>query len=345
MGNHISRRNNIIVPLSENSTEGVPLEGKGKYVTTDGCCYIGKFSEGSFNGKGDFKYPDGSIYSGDWLAHNRHGKGTLKYPTGEEYYGDFLYDEIHGWGKITYSSGDYYEGQFLFGCQNGIGTYYSIEGKKVYQGQWYNNLFHGNGLYYHDNGRKMYDGNWKNGLAHGYGILYDQFGKKIYKGIFIDGFMQNKHSNSSQSSITDSPILTSVQNHLDVDQYQTDKPATNEQKEDAKKKLLYNPLVNVRRNNCFENIFKPVVINDTNDKVSFSPLRIAKKTSFNNSSPPFSFNQSTNMLPPLVLPPTAIENPFNKLKIDDNHPFSMQHGHLDKIIEEGGEVLNPIRNI
>lgn len=326
MGIKLSKKStNIIIPIdSKLPQDGVPLEGNGKYTTNDGTTYIGGFHQGGFHGKGSFKYTDGTIYNGDWLAHQRHGKGTLQFISGEVYSGDFLYDEIHGWGKLVYTSADIFEGQFLFGCQNGVGTYINSEGKRIYHGQWFNNLFHGHGIYYHENGRKMYDGNWKAGLCHGFGTLYDLNGKRIYRGIWIDGYMSKLHSNSS----TDSPTLNPISNNLVSSQEETPyaPPETDEQKQYSRQRILLNPIIQIKDKNEFEHIFHPVHISNTNEKVSFNPVRISRLSS-RNISPILKQNHNTEP-PPFVLEcenkSNSVINPFTILNSIISQPLGLQ---------------------
>lgn len=79
--------------------------GKGIMKYSNGCRYIGTFSNDKRSGYGKCWYPNGCIYFGDWLDGQRCGEGTMLYVNGDVFVGCWKEDRRHGSGIYYYADG------------------------------------------------------------------------------------------------------------------------------------------------------------------------------------------------------------------------------------------------
>ena len=99
------------------------LNGKGIFLNSKRCKYVGDFRNTRRWGKGELT-TDKFIYEGDFYNNQLHGNGRIKFlRDGIEYKGSFNYDKIEGFGTFRWSNGDTYLGHVKNGKMDGYGIY------------------------------------------------------------------------------------------------------------------------------------------------------------------------------------------------------------------------------
>lgn len=151
------------------------FHGKGVLTFSDGSKYEGEFKDSKFHGKGIFMDKDGNIlYDGEYQNDLRYGKGkSAKIAAfGEFYEGEFKNGKYHGRGQLKTSMGSYiydaYDGIFNFGLKHGYFKVYGYDysEKKYYlkfEGEFRNDEEEGKGTEYSRDGKKLKEGIWKKG--------------------------------------------------------------------------------------------------------------------------------------------------------------------------------------
>ena len=106
------------------------LNGKGIFLNSKRCKYVGDFRNTRRWGKGELT-TDKFIYEGDFYNNQLHGNGRIKFlRDGIEYKGSFNYDKIEGFGTFRWSNGDTYLGHVKNGKMDGYGIYRYSNGKE-----------------------------------------------------------------------------------------------------------------------------------------------------------------------------------------------------------------------
>lgn len=85
--------------------DGIPVDGRGIMVFTNGDRYDGEFEAGQRNGCGTFTFANGRQYMGQFQADRFHGVGIWELETGERYVGQFEGGKCAGWGTFIFEDG------------------------------------------------------------------------------------------------------------------------------------------------------------------------------------------------------------------------------------------------
>ncbi len=133
------------------------------------------------NGKGKYIFSNGNVYEGGWLNGKRHGKGIYIHHRGEIFVGVWDHGRRHG--RIKHIGFDGTEEERLYqhgkrirpgcnseNCTNGTGEFIYSNGNS-YIGSWINGQKHGKGTYFYFQGDR-YEGNWLKDKKHGKGVYY-----------------------------------------------------------------------------------------------------------------------------------------------------------------------------
>lgn len=103
-----------------------------------GKCTLGDCIEG----RGRFVFSNGDVYDGEWHKGHKHGKGIYTSSSGHVYEGDYVNDYRHGWGVYTWKEGDKYEGEYVQNRREGMGIYFYADGS-AQKGYFKNGKFQG----------------------------------------------------------------------------------------------------------------------------------------------------------------------------------------------------------
>ena len=76
------------------------INGKGKYIFSDGRKYYGEWKNNKMEGYGKFEWPDGRIYEGQYKKGKKDGFGVYSWPDGRIYEGMWNNGKQHGEGKF-----------------------------------------------------------------------------------------------------------------------------------------------------------------------------------------------------------------------------------------------------
>ncbi|MBN2481227.1 MAG: hypothetical protein JXB19_05775 [Bacteroidales bacterium] len=109
-------------------TWGNCIEGKGKYVYSNGYTYEGTFVKGLREGRGMLTAPDGGWYDGVWENDDFNGQGTYEWQDGTKYIGAWKDGLQNGYGIYFFPNGDKYTGYFKENKFNGEGKYTWADG-------------------------------------------------------------------------------------------------------------------------------------------------------------------------------------------------------------------------
>ncbi|MEL7315217.1 MAG: pentapeptide repeat-containing protein [Cyanobacteria bacterium J06559_3] len=110
--------------------DGIPSNGRGTMVFSNGDRYDGEFENGERNGCGTFTFASGRQYMGQFRTDQFHGVGIWKLETGERYVGQFEYNKCEGWGTFLFADGSSKSGTWEDGnlmgdnlsCNRGIAS-------------------------------------------------------------------------------------------------------------------------------------------------------------------------------------------------------------------------------
>ena len=98
---------------------GIPLDGRGIMVFTNGDRYDGEFQAGLRNGCGTFTFANGRQYMGQFEDDQFHGIGIWQLETGERYVGQFQSSKCEGWGTFLFPDGSSKSGTWQDGALAG----------------------------------------------------------------------------------------------------------------------------------------------------------------------------------------------------------------------------------
>ena len=113
------------------------INGKGIFLNSKKCKYIGDFKNMRRWGKGKLA-TNKIIFEGDFYNNQIHGKGRIKFlKSGLEYLGSFRNNQINGYGIFKWKNGNKYEGEVNNGKMHGLGKYTYNNGK-IFQGLFFN---------------------------------------------------------------------------------------------------------------------------------------------------------------------------------------------------------------
>lgn len=143
--------------------------GKGVFIYSDVCSYMGTFEKGVKNGMGTYT-TENSIHTGFFKNGLPNGEGELEdIITHIKYKGLFKNGKLEGKAECLYPDGTKLEGTFRKGLLNGAGSA-EYANNEVYKGNFKNGKYHGQGVYYYADG-SSYKGNFKEGARNGSGTL------------------------------------------------------------------------------------------------------------------------------------------------------------------------------
>ena len=172
----LKTKNYIGVRDSNGLKTGFGIEKK-----QDGTIYKGVYQQDKLEGYG-IQIRDNGTFKGEFEEGRTCGYGISTMKNGVEYNGEWIDEMLFGVGYEIWRDKSKYEGEYNNGAKNGIGTYYTSNGKISYQGEWNNNNMEGFGIYTYPDG-KEYIGEWKGNKMEGYGEFYMNEGR-IYFGFF-----------------------------------------------------------------------------------------------------------------------------------------------------------------
>jgi hypothetical protein len=106
------------------------------YKYSDGSKFYGKFANGlPADGRGTMVFSNGDRYDGEYKNGRRNGCGTFTFTSGRQYVGQFHDDQFQGMGIWKLEHGDRYIGQFQDNKCNGQGTYLFAD-RSIRVGMW-----------------------------------------------------------------------------------------------------------------------------------------------------------------------------------------------------------------
>jgi hypothetical protein len=150
------------------------LNGKGKYLFSDGSQYSGTFMNGKLHGFGTVRYKNGNSYTGDFARGVMQGSGSFEFASGNKYEGNFHNGKMEGTGTMCYHNGDKYSGEWKHNHMSGKGTYTFTNGVN-YVGYFLNSMMHGTGKLIFKDGAIL-EGEWVKNLKHGNFVFTDTRG-------------------------------------------------------------------------------------------------------------------------------------------------------------------------
>ncbi|KAL4482244.1 hypothetical protein ABPG72_018025 [Tetrahymena utriculariae] len=156
--------------------------GKGVFINMIGERYEGGFSHDKFHGQGSYFDKDGNIFIGEWFEGQIQGKGMLYYCNTDLYDGYFFNGKRHGQGTLYFNKVEKYEGEWVQDQKEGYGKLKLLNNQK-YEGYFKQGTFNGKGKFLYQDG-SSYEGEWLNNQRHGYGEYSFQNGDR-YLGNYL----------------------------------------------------------------------------------------------------------------------------------------------------------------
>ena len=122
-------------------------EGKGIYITHDRKLSEGWFMNNKLNGRSRFINTNGNYYIGEWVDSKIQGYGLhFNSTAGTTIEGQWENNKVNGFARATYKTGIIFEGDFENNIKvRGVQTW--PNSKKRYEGQFLKNKIHGEGIY------------------------------------------------------------------------------------------------------------------------------------------------------------------------------------------------------